>query len=144
MKIVFGCDHAGFPLRGEVLGAIAHLGHEVLDVGAANAADSVDYPDFAHVVASRIAGGEAELGILVCGSGVGMSIAANRHRGVRAVVCSESYSAAMSRRHNDANVLCFGARVIGPGVARQLVEAFVQSPFEGGRHARRVEKIEPR
>jgi ribose 5-phosphate isomerase B len=96
------------------------------------------------VVASRIAGGEAELGILVCGSGVGMSIAANRHRGVRAVVCSESYSAAMSRLHNDANVLCFGARVIGPGVARQLVEAFVQSPFEGGRHARRVEKIEPR
>lgn len=143
MKIAFGCDHAGFPLKAEVLDALARLGHETFDLGAANATESVDYPDFAHVVAARVAAGEVDLGVLVCGSGVGMSIAANRHRGVRAVVCSESYSATMSRLHNDANVLCFGARVVGPGVARQIVEAFVQTGFEGGRHGRRVAKIEP-
>lgn len=143
MKIAVGCDHAGFPLKEEVLDAIRALGHEPLDLGATDAVTSVDYPDFAHAVASRIVAGEAPLGILVCGSGVGMSIAANRHRGVRALVCSEAYSARMSRLHNDANVLCFGARVVGPGVARLLVETFLTTEFEGGRHARRVAKIEP-
>lgn len=143
MKIAFGCDHAGYPLRGEVLAALAAGGHEVLDLGARSATESVDYPDFAHAVAGALSRGEAELGILVCGSGVGMSIAANRHRGIRAVVCSEAYSARMSRLHNDANVLCFGARVVGPDVARSLVETFVGTSFEGGRHARRVAKIEP-
>jgi ribose 5-phosphate isomerase B len=143
VKIAFGCDHAGYPLRAEVLAALAAGGHEALDLGARSATESVDYPDFAHSVAGAIARGEAELGILVCGSGVGMSIAANRHRGIRAVVCSEAYSARMSRLHNDANVLCFGARVVGPDVARSLVETFVGTSFEGGRHARRVAKIEP-
>ncbi|MBX7195975.1 MAG: ribose 5-phosphate isomerase B [Sandaracinaceae bacterium] len=143
MKIAFGCDHAGFPLKAEVLAALEALGHEVVDLGAANATDSVDYPDFAHAVAARVSSGEAALGVLVCGSGVGMSIAANRHAGIRAVVCSESYSATMARLHNDANVLCFGARIVGPGVARLLLESFVSTRFEGGRHARRVAKIEP-
>jgi ribose 5-phosphate isomerase B len=143
MKIAFGCDHAGFPLKAEVLEALASMGHEVIDLGASSATQSVDYPDFAHEVATRVASGEVTLGVLVCGSGIGMSIAANRHRGVRAVVCSEAYSATMSRLHNDANVLCFGARVVGPGVARALLEAFVTTSFEGGRHQKRVSKIEP-
>ncbi len=143
MKVAVGCDHAGFPLKADVIEALAALGHEAHDVGASDATTSVDYPDFAHLVARTVASGEAGLGILVCGSGIGMSIAANRHRGVRAVVCSEAYSARMSRLHNDANVLCFGARVVGPGVARSLVETFVSTAFEGGRHARRVLKIEP-
>lgn len=143
MKIAFGCDHAGFPLKEEVLGVLAALGHEVLDLGTSSAGVAVDYPDFAHDVAERVARGEVALGVLVCGSGIGMSMAANRHRGVRAVVCSEGYSAAIARRHNDANVLCFGARVVGPGVAAQLLEAFLGAQHEGGRHARRVAKIEP-
>jgi len=143
MRIAVGCDHAGFPLKAEVLEALRALGHEALDLGATDATTSVDYPDFAHQAAMRVTSGDVSLGILVCGSGIGMSIAANRHRGVRAVVCSEAYSARMSRLHNDANVLCFGARVVGPGVARALVEAFVSTEFEGGRHARRVAKIEP-
>ena len=143
MKVAFGCDHAGFPLKAEVLEALAARGHDVIDLGATDATRSVDYPDFAHEVAGRVARGEAALGVLVCGSGVGMSIAANRHAGVRAVVCSEAYTATMARLHNDANVLCFGARVVGPGVARQLVDAFFSTEFEGGRHARRVAKIEP-
>jgi ribose 5-phosphate isomerase B len=142
MKIAFGCDHAGFPLQAEVLDTLRAAGHEVIDLGARSATESVDYPDFAHAVAAQITAGEVALGILVCGSGVGMSMAANRHPGVRAVVCSEAYSARMARLHNDANVLCFGARVVGPGVARALVEAFVGTAFEGGRHARRVAKIE--
>ncbi len=141
--IAFGCDHAGFPLKAEVLAQLAELGHEVLDLGTTSATESVDYPDFAHRVASEITAGRASLGVLVCGSGVGMSIAANRHAGIRAVVCSESYSATMARLHNDANVICFGARVVGPGVARQLVQALLGASFEGGRHARRVAKIEP-
>ena len=143
MKIAIGCDHAGFPLKAEVLDAVRVGGHEAVDLGAESASVSVDYPDFAHAVAALVARGEASLGILVCGSGVGMSISANRHPGVRAVVCSEAYSARMSRLHNDANVLCFGARVVGPGVARALVETFLTAEFEGGRHARRVAKIEP-
>jgi ribose 5-phosphate isomerase B len=142
VKIALGCDHAGFLLKAEVLDAVRTAGHEPIDLGTTSATDSVDYPDFAHAVARLIVEGKAALGILVCGSGVGMSIAANRHPGVRAVVCSEPYSARMARMHNEANVLCFGARVVGPGVARELVETFLASAFEGGRHARRVAKIE--
>lgn len=143
MRIAIGCDHAGFALKAEALDAVRACGHEALDLGAESASESVDYPDFAHSVSALVARGEAGMGILICGSGVGMSIAANRHPGVRAVVCSEAYSARMARLHNDANVLCFGARVIGPGVARSLVETFLGTEFEGGRHARRVAKIEP-
>jgi ribose 5-phosphate isomerase B len=103
----------------------------------------VDYPDFAHAVGRAIEGGEIERAILVCGTGVGMSIAANRHAAVRAVVCSEPLSARMARQHNDANVLCIGARVIGVGTAIDIVDAFLAAEFEGGRHATRVAKINP-
>jgi ribose 5-phosphate isomerase B len=139
--IVLACDHAGLPLKQELLAAIREMGREVEDLGTHDNA-SVDYPDYAHRVASLVTGGKHALGVLICGSGVGMAIAANRHTGVRAVVCSEPYSAAMSRRHNDANVLCLGARVVGPGLAREILEAFLGQSFEGGRHQRRVDKLD--
>jgi ribose 5-phosphate isomerase B len=141
-SIIVACDHAGLPLKRELLGALDELGWKAEDLGT-NETSSVDYPDYAHQVAQAIASGRHTLGLLVCGSGVGMSIAANRHPGIRAVVCSEPYSAAMARRHNDANVLCLGARVVGGGLGRDILEAFLEQHFEGGRHARRVEKIEP-
>ena len=142
MRLLVGADHAGLPLK-EIL--VAHLresGHEVEDLGT-NAPDSVDYPDYGHRVAQGVADGQVPLGLLVCGSGVGMCITANKHQGVRAVVCSEPYSAKMSRLHNDANVLCLGARVVGQDLAKDILEAFLAAEFEGGRHARRVGKIEP-
>lgn len=141
-RIVVASDHAGLPLKEEIVAALRETGrYEVEDLGTHDAT-SVDYPDYAHRVAELIAAKKHELGVLVCGSGVGMSIAANKHQGVRAVVCSEPYSAAMARRHNDANVLCMGARVVGPGLAREILEAFLAQEFEGGRHMRRVEKLE--
>ena len=114
--------------------------HSVRDFGTTTS-DSCDYPDFAHAVARAIEGGEIEHAILVCGTGVGMSITANRHAAVRAVVCSEPLSARMARQHNDANVLCIGARVVGTGTAIDIVDAFLGATFEGGRHAPRVAKI---
>ena len=138
IRIVVGADHAGLQLKEALVVWLGAREYEVLDEGT-HTPDSVDYPDFAHRVASRIGDG---LGLLVCGSGVGMSIAANRHAGVRAVVCSEAYSAEMARRHNDANILCLGARVVGVGVAESILEAFLDAEFEGGRHARRVGKID--
>jgi ribose 5-phosphate isomerase B len=135
-------DHAGLPLRQPVLDTLRALGHAVIDLGTATV-DSVDYPDFAHALARRLAAGEAERGVLICGSGVGVSIAANRHRGVRAALCSEPLTATLARAHNDANVLCLGARLTGPGMAEAIVRAFEAGPYEGGRHQRRVEKIEP-
>ena len=140
-RLVVASDHAGWSLKQVLVIALRERGHEVEDVGT-DGEGSVDYPDFAHRAAERVAAGEGTLGVLVCGSGVGMSIAANRHPSVRAVVCTESYSATMARRHNDANVLCLGARVVGAGLAEQIVEAFLGASFEGGRHARRVAKIE--
>lgn len=141
-RIIVGADHAGFPLKEPLVAFLRGRGFEVDDVGT-NDATSVDYPDFGHRVARAIAAGEHTLGLLVCGSGIGMSITANRHCGVRAVVCNEPYSAAMARAHNDANVLCLGARVVGIGLAEAIVEAFLAGEFEGGRHERRVAKIEP-
>jgi ribose 5-phosphate isomerase B len=116
-------------------------GLQVRDFGT-NSGDSCDYPDFAHALARAIERGEIARGVLVCGTGVGMSIAANRHPGVRALVCSEAFSARMAREHNDANVLCIGARVVGVGVAIDVLDAFLSSSFAGGRHAPRVAKIE--
>jgi ribose 5-phosphate isomerase B len=142
VKIAFGCDHAGFVLKPAVLEHLKKRGHEVLDFGT-NGPESCDYPDFAHQVAVAVADGRADRGVLVCGTGVGMSIAANRHGGVRAVLCSEPFSARLSREHNDSNVLCFGARVVGAGTAADLLDAFLGTLHEGGRHARRVAKIEP-
>lgn len=139
-RVLVGADHAGLSLKRALVARLEEGGHEVVDVGTHDDA-SCDYPDFAHAIARRVAAGEG-MGLLVCGSGVGMSMAANRHPGVRAVVCSEPYSAAMARRHNDANVLCLGARVVGAGLAEQIVDAFVAAEYEGGRHARRVAKLD--
>lgn len=141
-SLVIASDHAGLPLKRELIGVLTELGHAFEDLGA-HETTSVDYPDYAHRLSLSILDGRHVLGVLVCGSGVGMSIAANRHKGIRAVVCSEPYSAAMGRRHNDANVLCLGARVVGGGLAREILEAFLGQSFEGGRHTARVAKIEP-
>ena len=140
MKIAAGADHAGFELKGTLVAALRAAGHEVEDVGTVSP-DSVDYPDYARKVAEEVAAGRAERGLLVCGTGIGMSIAANRVAGVRAAVCAELFQVRMARRHNDANVLCIGARVTGPGAAEAMVEEFLAAAFEGGRHQRRVDKM---
>jgi ribose 5-phosphate isomerase B len=139
--IVIASDHAGVEFKRQIVELIRVGGREVRDLGPADTS-SVDYPDFAHAVAGAVAAGEADVGILICGTGIGMSVAANRHRGVRAALCHDAYTAEMARRHNDANVLCLGARVTGGGVAEQIVELFLDTPFEGGRHQRRVDLIE--
>jgi ribose 5-phosphate isomerase B len=141
-RIAIGSDHAGFPLKEHLRAVLEERGCEVHDAGTTSEA-SCDYPDFAHAVAGRVAKGEADVGVLVCGTGVGMSITANKHQGVRAVVCSECFSAKMARAHNDANVLCMGQRVVGAGLATEILDAFLGAKFEGGRHERRVGKIEP-
>ena len=139
--LIAGSDHAGLELKRELSGVAAELDYEVVDIGTHNS-ESTDYPDYAHQVASAVGRGEG-LGLLVCGTGIGMSMAANRHPGVRAAVCSDVFSASMTRQHNDANVLCIGARVVGTGLAAEILKAFLSASFEGGRHERRVNKIEP-
>ncbi len=145
-RFVAGADHAGAPLKDALVAHLTSLGHDVRDLGT-HGPESVDYPDFAHAVSRAVledrAAGEATFGLLVCGTGLGMSYGANRHPGIRAALCSEPWSAAMSRRHNDANVLCLGGRVVGVELAKAILEAFLEASFEGGRHARRVGKIEP-
>jgi len=138
--IVAGSDHAGLALRAEAVKAAREAGHEVVDLGPHDAA-SVDYPSYAAKVAAEVVSGRARLGILVCGTGIGMSIAANKVPGVRAAVCRTEYEARMARAHNDANVLCLGERVTGLGVGAAIVKAFLETPFEGGRHERRVGMI---
>jgi ribose 5-phosphate isomerase B len=139
--IAVGADHAGLDLKTHLVAWLTEHGAEVRDFGTEGPA-SVDYPDFAHAVAAAVGAGEVPLALLVCGTGVGMSMTANRHPGVRAVVCSDAYSARMARAHNDANVLCLGARVVGTGLAEELMAAFLRSEFEAGRHRRRVDKID--
>ena len=139
--IVRASDHAGVDLKARLAELIGGIGYEIRDLGPSDPS-SVDYPDFAHAVAEAVATGEADLGVLICGTGIGMGMAANRHSGVRAALCHDAYTAEMARRHNDANVLCLGARSTGPGVAEQMVRIFLDTPFEGGRHRRRTEKIE--
>ena len=141
MRLAAASDHAGFPLKNHLVAWLRAHGHEVADLGT-HSAESTDYPDFAHEVARRIASGEFERGLLVCGTGIGMSIAANRHAGVRAARCLTEYDARMARAHNDANVLALGERVTGAGLAEAVLETFLATAFEGGRHARRVQKIE--
>ena len=141
MRLAAASDHAGFPLKNHLVAWLSARGHEVVDLGT-HSAESTDYPDFAHEVARRIASGEVERGLLVCGTGIGMSIAANRHAGVRAARCLTEYDARMARAHNDANVLALGERVTGVGLAEAILETFLAAAFEGGRHARRVERIE--
>ena len=140
MKIAIGCDHAGVDLKHALLDSVLKK-HEVIDMGT-NSKESVDYPDIAKPVAHAVASGEVERGILICGTGIGMAMAAGKVKGIRAARCSEPYSAEMSRKHNDANVLCFGARVVGSGLAEAIVEKWLTTSFDGGRHARRVGKIE--
>lgn len=146
MKIVLGCDHAGFPLKQAVMDAVRAAGHEVIDVGT-NSPDPVDFPDITKEVGEAIQSGEAERGILVCGSGVGACIAANKMKGVWASICHDTYSAAQGVQHDRMNVLCLGGRVIGPELAIALVKAFLGARYIGNdvggeRLARRVEKIE--
>lgn len=141
MKVFLGSDHAGFALKEVLEEALIELGHEAEDLGTYSS-ESVDYPDFGHRVAEAVLMNRGSLGVLVCGSGIGISMAANKHPGIRAALCHEPWSAEMARRHNDANILCMGERVIGQGLARAVLEAFLAAEFEGGRHARRVGKIE--
>ena len=140
MKIAIGSDHRGYDVKRRVITVLEKLGHEVLDVGPQKR-ESVDYPDYAERVARAVAAGAARFGILVCGTGIGMSIAANKVKGVRAALCTTELEARMARAHNDANVLCLGERVVGSGLGAAIVDAFLATPFEAGRHARRVEKI---
>lgn len=139
-KITVGCDHAGVELKKIVVAHLEERGFEVLDVGT-HTTDSCDYPQIAHALCQNIQNGITELGILICGTGIGMSMAANKHRGIRAAACSDTFSARLTRVHNDANVLCFGERVVGMGLALDLVDAFVDAEFEGGKHQRRVDMI---
>jgi len=145
MKIAIGFDHAGFPLKQTVLDAVRKAGHEPIDKGT-NSADSVDFPDFAEAVGCAIQSGEAERGIIVCGSGIGACIAANKMKGVYASICHDTYSAAQGVSHDDMNVLCLGGRVIGPELANALISAFLGAEYQGNkvggeRLARRVGKI---
>lgn len=140
LKVAFGCDHAGFALKDAVVSAVKALGHEILDFGT-HSQEPVDYADFGASAAKAVAAGEADLGIVICGTGIGISIAANKIRGIRAALCSDTYSARMSREHNNANVLALGARVVGPGLAEEIVKIFLTTEFAGGRHASRVAKI---
>ncbi|MEW5826071.1 MAG: ribose 5-phosphate isomerase B [Candidatus Bipolaricaulota bacterium] len=140
MRIAVGCDHTGVALKVALQDTVL-AEHSVLDVGT-DSTESVDYPDIARAVVDALRRGEAERGILICGTGIGMAMAAGRRRGIRAAVCTDPYMATMSRRHNDANVLCLGARVLGSGLAEAIVQEWLAAEFDGGRHARRVEKIE--
>ena len=139
-KITVGCDHAGYELKRKVIEHLKERGVEVIDVGTHSSA-SCDYPAIAHAVCKNIQDGVTELGILICGTGIGMSMAANKHRGIRAAACSDTFSARLTRLHNNANVLCFGERVVGMGLAFDLVDNFIDADFEGGKHARRVDMI---
>ena len=138
--IALGCDHAGFALKEKMKKVIEDLGFEYKDFGCYDE-NSVDYPVIAKDVCKSVASGEAEKGILICGTGVGMSIAANKVKGIRASLCGDTFSAKFTRLHNDSNVLCMGARVIGEGIASEIVTTYLTTEFEGGRHERRVDLI---
>ena len=138
MKIVIGCDHAGFQIKNAVKEHILKKGYEVVDVGT-HSTESCHYPVYAHAAAEKILCGECELGILICGTGIGMSMAANKHKGIRAACCSDVFSARLTREHNDANMLCFGQRVVGIGLALDLVDAFLGAEYmNSGNHPLRV------
>jgi ribose 5-phosphate isomerase B len=138
VKVAIGCDHGGLDLKKTVVAVLQELGHEIDDQGCFTE-DSVDYPSFAQAVCSLIKDGSCERGILICGTGLGMSMAANRYPEIRAALCAEMFSARMSREHNNANILCLGARVIGPGLAAEIVRTWMTTDFAGGRHQRRID-----
>lgn len=142
MRIAIGADHAGFSLKGHLIEVLKAEGHSILDLGSHNE-DPVDYPDYARAVGDAVMNGVADVGVLLCGSGVGASMAANKIRGIRAALCHDTFSARQSREDDDANVLCLGPRVIGPKLAEELVRTFLAARFSGvERHRRRLEKIE--
>jgi len=138
LRVAIGCDHGGIDLKNIVISVLEDLGHTVDDQGC-NSTESVDYPEFARTVSTLVVEGKCECGILICGTGIGMSMAANRIPGIRAALCNEMFSAKMSREHNNANILCLGARVIGPGLAAEIVRTWMTSEFAGGRHQRRID-----
>lgn len=142
MKIALGNDHGGYILREPVIKAIRDLDFELIDCGT-DSEEAVDYPDYAKKVCDLVLSGEADFGILMCGTGIGISIAANRHKGIRAALCSDCYSATMTRLHNDANILAMGGRVLGPDLAALITRTFLTTDFSNiDRHKRRIEKIE--
>ena len=138
--IAIACDHAALDLKGEIIKYLEANNVEFIDYGTSTP-DSCNYPDYAEKVCTAVYNGEKELGILVCGTGIGMSMAANKCRGIRAALCSDTYSAKFTRLHNDSNVLCMGARVLGAGLALEIVDTFINTEFEGGRHQLRVDMI---
>lgn len=139
-NILIGSDHAGYELKLKVIEHLKELGYTPIDVGN-DSLESCDYPIFANRLCVGIKEGKAPLGILVCGTGIGMSLVANKHKGIRAACCSDTFSARLTREHNDANVLCFGSRVVGMGLAFDLVDNFLAAEYQGGKHAKRVEMI---
>ena len=140
MKIVLGCDHGGFELKEEIKKHLLCCGYDIEDIGAHNT-DSVDYPDFGRQAAQMVAGNEADRGIIICGTGIGISMAANKVKGIRCALCTDGYMAKMARLHNDSNMLALGARVLGKGLALDIVDVWLSTEFEGGRHGIRVNKI---
>ncbi len=140
MKLAVACDHGGYRLKEVIKGFLLEQGHEVLDLGT-NSEESVDYPEFGEKAALAVVRGEVERAIVICGTGIGISISANKVPGIRAALCYNVYAAKMSRMHNDANVLALGGRVLGDELAKEIVRVWLQTPFEGGRHERRVKKI---
>ncbi|PIE59573.1 MAG: ribose 5-phosphate isomerase B [Desulfobulbus propionicus] len=143
MKISIGSDHGGIKLKQEIGKLLELLGHEVFNAGC-DSEESVDYPDFATRVCAHVLAASSERGILICGTGIGMSMAANRFQGIRAALCTESFSARMSREHNDANILCLGERVVGLELAKDIVRTWLETDFKGGRHQQRIDKFDSR
>jgi len=141
MKFYIGTDHAGIELKNWTVELLKAKGYEVEDFGPFTT-DRVDYPDYAHKVATAVLKDKDSQGILICGSGIGMSMSANRHEGIRAALCHDAYTAMVARGHNDANILCFGERIVGKGVAESIIDAWLNHGFDGGRHCGRVKKIE--
>ncbi len=140
-KFYIATDHAGYALKAYVKDYVNSLGHEIIDLGP-DSADRVDYPDFAKKCANAVISDKGSFGILICGTGIGISISANKVSGIRAALCHDSYTAKLTRQHNDANILCFGERVVGKGVIEDMIATFASTEFEGGRHAGRISKIE--
>jgi len=141
MKFYIATDHAGYAVKAYIKELITDRGHEIIDLGP-DSADRVDYPDFGHKCAQAVAADEGSFGIVVCGTGIGISISANKVPGIRAALCHDAYTATMARAHNNAQILAFGERVVGKGVIESMIDAFINTEFEGGRHATRVAKIE--
>ena len=140
MKIAIGCDHGAFALKNKIIQHLEKQGHEVRDFGTYST-ESCDYPDFAAAAARAVAGGECRRGIVLCTTGIGVSITANKVHGIRCALCGDSLTAEMTRRHNDANMLAMGAGIIGKNLAERIVDTFLSTPFEGGRHQRRIDKM---